>query len=510
MSKYFIGIDAGTSIVKSVLFNIKGEEIYVSKQKTQVLSPKLNWSEQNMESVYIATIRSLNDLILSSGVSSEEIIAIGLTAQGDGCWMIDKDGNPVRNAILWSDGRAATIIKEWQDNGIAEKVYDICGSALFPGAQGAILRWMKDNEPENASRIAYAFYCKDWLRFKLTGDIATDETDASLPFFDIAKKEYSDKVFTYFGIEDMKKVMPEVIPAKKAISYITDEVAEITGLRKGTPLVVGPFDVISTAIGVNAIDDGVACSIIGTTCFNEVTMDKPDTSPSNVGMTVAHGIPNKWMRALGAMNGTPNLDWFIGQLARAEKTAAKILDTDLYHYFEDKVRDIPIGANGVIYHPYISPGGERAPFVKPTAKAQFMGINLDNTKYDLLRAVYEGVAMAMLDCYKHMPAKIQEIHLSGGGASSELWCQMFSDATGKVIKIPKGSEFGAKGAIINAAVAIEYFSSYDETIDNMVKFERKYEPNMSNHEEYQKLYNLYKKIYTTNWEVWDEISEINR
>ncbi|AEE92334.1 L-xylulokinase [Tepidanaerobacter acetatoxydans Re1] len=510
MSKYFVGIDAGTSIVKSVVFDTNGEEIYVSKQKTQVLSPKPNWSEQNMDSVYIATIKSLSNLILSSGISSEDIIAIGLTAQGDGCWMIDKDGNPVRNAILWSDGRAANLIKEWQENGIAEKVYNICGSALFPGAQGAILRWLKDNEPENASKIAYAFYCKDWLRFKLTGDIATDESDASLPFFDIVKKEYSDEVLAYFGIGDMKGVLPKVIPARKAVSYITDEVAEITGLKKGTPLVVGPFDVISTAIGVNAIDDGVACSIIGTTCFNEVTMDKPDISPLNVGMTVVHGIPNKWMRAFGAMNGTPNLDWFIEELAKAEKDAAEILDIDLYTYFEDKISSIPIGSNGIIYHPYISPGGERAPFVKPTAKAQFMGINLDNDKYDLLRAVYEGVAMSMLDCYKHMPGNIKEIHLSGGGASSEFWCQMFSDAIGRVIKIPRGSEFGAKGAVINAAVAIEYFDSYEEAINNMVKMEREYEPNMSNYKEYQTLYNIYKEIYTTNWDVWDKMSQIKR
>lgn len=506
MKKYFIGIDAGTSLVKSVLFDISGNEIYVSKQKTEVLSPKQDWSEQDMNSVYIATIKTLNDVMISSGVSQVDIIAVGLTAQGDGCWMIDKDGNPVRNAILWSDGRAGGIINQWQKDGICEKAYNICGSALFPGAQGAILRWLKDNEPENVKKIAYAFYCKDWLRYKLTGVIATDESDASLPFYDIVKKIYSDETLSYYGIEDMKKVLPEVIPSYEAVSYIKDDVAELTGLKKGTPFVTGPFDVVSTAIGVDAIHNGIGCSIIGTTCFNEVSMDTPDKTPLNVGMTIVHGVPGKWIRALGAMNGTPNLDWFIDQIAEAQKDAAKILGINLYKYFEDKVKNIPIGSNGVIYHPYISPGGERAPFVKPTAKAQFMGICLDNTKYDMLRAVYEGVAMEMLDCYKNMPGEISEIHLSGGGASSDFWCQMFSDATGKDIKIPEGSEFGAKGAIINASVATKLYSNFDEAIKNMVKFERHYKPDMIKHQKYEKLYNLYKEVYTNIWNVWDELS----
>lgn len=506
MRKYFIGIDAGTSLVKSVLFDISGNEVYVSKQKTEVLTPRPDWSEQDMNSVYIAAIRTLNDLMVNSDVSKNDIIAIGLTAQGDGCWMIDKNGEPVRNAILWSDGRAGSIVKKWQKDGTNEKAYGICGSALFPGASGAILRWLKENEPENAERIAYAFYCKDWLRYKLTGDISTDESDASLPFFDIVKRKYSEKTLSLYGIEEMRKILPEVIPSYKAISYIKDDIAELTGLRKGTPFVTGPFDVVSTAIGVDAVQSGIGCSIIGTTCFNEISMDVPDTSPLNVGMTIAHGVPGKWMRALGAMNGTPNLDWFIDQIAESQKDAAKILGINLYKYFEEKIKNIPIGSNGVIYHPYISPGGERAPFVKPTAKAQFMGICLDNTKFDMLRAVYEGVAMEMLDCYKNMPGEISEIHLSGGGASSDYWCQMFSDATGKDIKIPSGSEFGAKGAIINASVVTKLFGNFDEAIRNMVKFERHYQPDMFKHEKYEKLYSLYKEVYTNVWEVWDKLS----
>lgn len=508
MSKYFIGIDAGTSLVKSVLFNMDGEELFVSKQKTEVLSPKPNWSEQDMTSVYEATILTLRSLVLQSNISAEDILAIGLTAQGDGCWMIDTDGNPLRNAILWSDGRAADIINQWQIEGISDKAYSICGSTLFPGAQSAILKWLNDNEPENVSRMAYAFYCKDWIRYKLTGDIATDESDASLPHLDIKNKVYSDKLLEYYGTKDLKHVLPKIIPSTDAISYITEEVSILTGLKPNTPLVTAPFDTIASSIGVGAIHGGDACSIVGTTCFNEVTMDTPDTSPANVGMTIAHGIPNKWMKSLGAMMGTPNLDWFIDQIAEKYRDIAKTININLFDYFESQIKNIPIGSHGIVYHPYLSSSGERAPFVKSTARAQFTGICTEHTKYDMLRAVYEGVAMEMLDCYKHMPGEINEVRLSGGGASSAFWCQMFADALGKVMKVPAGSEFGAKGSVINAAVALNIFESFDEAVAKMIKIERTYIPNMENHEKYEKLYEVYKDIYYAQWNVWDKLNDV--
>lgn len=508
MEGYLIGIDAGTSLVKSVIFDLNGEELFVAKQKTEVLSPKSDWAEQDMNSIYEATLNTLKDVMKQSKINPNKILAVGLTAQGDGCWMIDKDGNPVRNAVLWSDGRAGSIIDRWGKDGTSDKAYDICGSALFPGSQCAILNWMKEHEPENVAKISTAFYCKDWLRYKLTGVIATDESDASLPFLNIESKTYSDEAFSLYELCDLRHIVPKVIPALESVSYLTEEAAEFIGLNMGTPVVTAPFDIVSTAIGVGAIHGGIACSIVGSTCFNEVTMDKSNTDPKNVGMTIAYGLPNKWLRALGAMMGTPNLDWYIEQIGIKDKENAAAEGKNLFIYLEEKIKNIPIGSRGLIYHPYLSPGGERAPFVKPTARAQFIGLNMDHTRYDMLRAVYEGVTMEMLDCYKHISAEISEIRISGGGASSDFWCQMFADATGKLMKIPKGSEFGAKGAVINAGVAIKIFRDLDDAIDKMVAIEKVFIPNMRNNNKYEQLYKCYKDIYLAEWEVWDSINEL--
>ncbi|WP_315115885.1 FGGY-family carbohydrate kinase [uncultured Clostridium sp.] len=506
MKKYLIGVDAGTSLVKSVLFDLQGHELFVSKQKTQVLTPRQDWAEQDMYSVFQATLNTLRELVDESNISSKDVLAIGVTAQGDGCWMIDKNGDPIRNAILWSDGRAGNIINEWQESGVSDEAYKICGSSLFPGAQNAILKWLKHNEEENLSKVAHAFYCKDWLRYKLTGVVATDESDASLPHVNIRTKTYSQELFKLYGIDDLNHLFPEIIPSTKAFAPLLKNVADFTGLMEGTPVVISPFDVISASIGVGAINDGNACSIVGTTCFNEVTMSSPDITPLNVGMTIAHGIPNKWMRALGAMMGTPNIDWCIDNICALDKEYSKNSNINLFSFLEEKVQNVPVGSNGVIYHPYLSPGGERAPFVKPTARAQFTGICMDHNRYDLLRAVYEGVAMEMLDCYKHMPGEINEVRLSGGGASSSFWCQMFSDATGKIMKVPHGSEFGAKGAIINASVAINLFSSFEDAVENMVRIERQFNPNMDNNLKYEKLYDCYRDVYKAQWDLWDKLN----
>ena len=425
---YILGIDAGTSVIKAALFTLEGLELYnYSMCNTTVQSPDKGFFEQDMLEVWSALCKCVVDVVEKSSIRKESILAIGLTAQGDGCWLIDKSGNPLRNAILWLDGRAGDIIKKWQVRDIDKIVYSINGSVLFPGSISGILKWLDENEPETLSKTQYALYCKDWLKFKLTGTITTDETDASIPFFNIRKRSYSKDIFDILDLQKHEVLLPEPVETLNNKSRLTEKAAASLHLRAGIPVIAGPLDVIATAIGVGAVNNGEACSIIGTTCFSQIILEKPDIFPFNIGFTICGAEQNKWIRAMGVMAGTPNLDWILSKLDFEEKDKNNNLID--YKKLEEKLKKVPPLCDGLIYHPYILESGERSPFVKESIRAQFFGLTQKHSVYHLIRSVYEGIAFSLLDSYMHLPYRVENIKIAGGGSKSEFWCQIIADAT---------------------------------------------------------------------------------
>lgn len=508
MKKFLIGIDAGTSMVKSVVFDEEGNELAVARQRTAVLNPRPNWDEQDMNEVWEAVVKTIKEAVTKSGVTGKEICAIGVTGQGDGCWLIDEKGNPVRPAILWSDGRAGDLIARWQAEGISDKAYKILGSVLFSGVQAAIIKWLDENEPESLTRSRWALYCKDWLKYKLTGEITTDETDGCVPHFDIAKRRYSEELLKMYGTLKYEYLLPTVKAPLENHAPLSQKAASLLGLPSGIPVIGGPFDVIATATGVGAIHSGDACSIIGTTCFNEVVMDGPYIEPMNVGFTMCHGFPGLWVRAMGVMMGTPNLDWILAQVGRPYEEEAAERGMSFYDVIEEHVKKLEIGAGGVVYHPYLSASGERAPFVKPTARAQFFGITATHNRDNLVRAVYEGVGFSMMDCYQYIPMKVNRVRISGGGAQSDFWCQLLSDMTGLPLEVPKGSEFGAKGTALVAGIAVGLYKDIEDAVNKTVQLERQYQPDVEKTKRARAFYTLYRRLYEHVWDDWDLLQDI--
>lgn len=499
--EFVLGIDAGTSVVKSVVFDLEGKEIALSRRRVSIETPKPGWAEQDMEKVWQMVKETIAESIARANISPSSIAAIGVAGQGDGCRLLDKDFKPVRPSVLWLDGRAGEIVTRWEKEGLNEESFKISGSAVFSGAAAAVIKWLELNEPESLRKARYFLYAKDWIKFKLTGRICTDPSDASRAPIDLEKISYSDKLFNLFGISRYRSIFPEIVYSGKIIGETTRKVAEECGLRGGIPVTSGMIDVVATPLGLGVLQDGQAYSIIGTTCFNAVLSSGIIFEPLGIGMNLAYAFPGKFIRAMPSMAGTPNLDWFVDNFCTQEKEKGEDF---LYKIIEDKIKNIPTGSEGIIYHPYINPGGERAPFVKPSAKAQFFGIGLRHTRWHLLRAVYEGVALSMLDCFKHIPVEISEVRLSGGGAKSSFWSQIFSDAIGKTVKVPATSELGALGAAVMAGVAAGLYPGIREATDRLVKFSHIYEPDINNHKKYLEIYNVYKKIYESLWDSWDE------
>jgi xylulokinase/L-xylulokinase len=209
------------------------------------------------------------------------------------------------------------------------------------------------------------------------------------------------------------------------------------------------------------------------------------------------------MRMLAAMTATPNLDWFLKELGAGLATKARRGRGTDYKRLETVVKSVPAGSEGVMFHPYLFPGGERGPFVKPTARASFTGLSLNHSAKHLLRAVYEGVALATLDCYRHMPIEPKTVYLSGGGANSPAWCQIIADCLGKPVSVPAGSQFGAKGAALNVGVAVGYYKDARAAVSRAVKMDRFYQPDAARTKLYGQLYEIYRQTAARQMDLWD-------
>ncbi len=498
---YLLGIDVGTTISKSVVIDYQGNEIAVARCPTAVQHPFQSSSEIDMHDVWKAVCQTTQELINRHNISAEEIKGVGICSCVAGVWLLDKNKQPFRNAILWNDGRAASILEKWEKQGVMQKIFDISANAIFPGMTLPSLRWLLENEPDTLDTARYLFCGKDWVRFNLTGDIHCDESDLSQMPCDARTRGYSNELFELCGIESLRGLFPDVIDSDAIAGTVTSEAARETGLKEGTPVVTGLGDVQASMMGAGATRVGDACSIVGTSSLNNVVMDYACFEPSGIGFMFLLG-GNLWLRSLTNTSGTINLEWFMNNFFLEEKNRAERENISIYKLLENAAASIPIGSGGVIYHPYINTTGVAAPFRNAAARAQFFGIEITHTKNHLLRAVYEGLALAMRELYNSIPADTKEVLVTGGGARSPFWCQMFADCTGRRMLVPDGEEFGGKGVAILAGLGIGVFKDMMDARNHTFHLAREYEPIASNTAQYDQLYELYRNIYLALQDQW--------
>jgi sugar (pentulose or hexulose) kinase len=495
---YLLGIDVGTSLIKSVLFDVHGREIAAVRRESQVAHPHPDWSEADMEAVWAVTRDALHE-VLAQG-RGERVVGIGITGTCCGAWLVDRDGRSVRPAILWNDGRASDILAEWQRSGLTSRMFAISGNAFFPGYTLPVLAWLRQHEPSSLDRAQWLLFTKDWIRYKLTGEIATEESDCSYMPFDIRQRSFSQELFDLAGLSECSRLLPNMLIGYDLGGRVLPEIAAATGLPQGTPVVAGLVDVVASTLGAGAWRPGQACTIIGTSALNSLVSSKPIFEPPDVGVQATMPGGN-WLRSLVNTSGTLNIEWMLDVLAGEERIRAEREGVSVYDLVEAAVKQVPIGSEGVIYHPYINTAGVISPFVNPTARAQFFGISLAHTRAHLLRAVYEGVALSMLDAYENMPEKCDELLLSGGGARSEFWSQMFADATGRRVEVAEGSEFGAKGAAMMAGIGAGVYPDLKEAVST-ARVARRHQPTMEAHRRYRELYALYRELYQRLNDAW--------
>jgi len=501
MERYIIGVDSGTSGIKAVLFDLRGSEAAKSEYKINASAVFENWYEEDFNEIWEKAKLAIRRVC--APYPKESVIGIGITAQGDGLWMLDENGEAVRPGCCFCDGRSGGIVEQWEAAGITQKVFEISGTRLSAGNQPGIVRWMAENEPENLSRARHLLHLKDCLYYRLTGEIASDASDQSLVFLDMRNGGYSDALFELYGLTDQRHKYPDMRPAHASAAKIKKALAKELGVNPDIVVTNGPMDVTACALGAGVVNEGECCSIIGTAALHEMVINTARGDNIYAGMTVSHAMDGVYLRLMASLAGTPNLDWafelFGRELERGSGSADK---ADLFRHAEAMINNVPIGANGVIYHPYLLAGGERAPFFAPDARASFTGLSVKHGVADLLRACYEGVAYAMMDCYENMPLPISGLTLCGGGSGSETWRRMFADALGRPVKTVKGAELGAKGVMVANAIAQGIFRDYAEGVAATVEMDETCEPDLKNHQIYRKYFELYKKTYEALSESW--------
>ena len=491
MSRTLIGVDAGTTNIKTVAFDLDGAEIaYASRENTVAASD--GRMEQDMNRTWQRTAETISDVVEALPLDTE-IIAIGVTGQGDGCWLVDENGEPARDAILWNDGRAADIVDDWQSSGVADRIFEICRSGMFPGACLPILCWLRKYEPAVVDRADTILFCKDWVKYRLTDELTTDLTDASLPFLDVQAQEYTDELTDIVDFPELTEFLPRLEPAMTVIGGVTPTASQTTSLPEGTPVISGVIDIVASAFGSGVVTSGESSSVVGTTSLNQTLIESvPDEQP-HIGFTLAI-TEDRYTRAMASMAGTPNLDWAREHLA----------ETADFEDIEAAAKSVPVGADGVLYHPYLSSSGERSPFLKPSARAQFTGLDPTHTRSHLLRAIYEGVALALRDCYEHLPLRAETVAISGGGSRSGFWCQLFADCLGVEVTVPAGTKLGARGIALLAGVALNEYPDIETAVSEGTDVERSYTPRPEHTKRYERWYEVYRETYLAMFDAWDE------
>jgi len=490
VTRYLLGIDAGTSAVKAALFDADGREVGTASQRTRVYALQPGYSEADMHSIWLQVCATIREVCHATGIHGNQIAGVGITANMVGFWGIDAHGQPVRHAILWNDARAQTLIDQHEADapGWMHRIFALSGSVMQSGCTLPIVHWLITHEPETLARTHTIFCCKDWLRFKLTGEIATDPTEASVMPGDTHGRTYSSLAFSLLEVEAVRDKFPRVLPSETIAGTVTADASAQTGLRIGTPVAVGAGDVPASTLGAGACAVGTACIVLGTTCLSGIVCAQPTFTPPDVGLLFCQA-GGTWVRVMANIAGTSNLDWIIQQCFAHEYQQ---VGEQVYAHLETLAAASPTGSAGLLYLPYLSDAGIIAPVVAPKARAGFHGLAPAHTRVHLLRAVFEGVALAIRDCYAAMQVTtITPGVLAGRGANSPFWCQMIADVLDTQVQVPEGSEFGAKGAALLASVACGFDSTPQAAAERQTYTARRYFADADQHHLYDALHERY-------------------
>ena len=505
--KYYLGLDNGGTNTKAALYTGKGDEVGCVSVETRAIIPRTGFVERDMEEMWEANCSIIRDLLKQTSVAPEDIAGVAACGHGKGLYLWGKDGKPVRNGIISTDNRAWEYPLKWKEDGTEEKVFALSCQHILACQPVSLLAWLKDHEPGSLNDIQWIFECKDYLRYRLTGEARGELTDYSgTNFMNLHTREYDDALLELFGLEELRHALPPLCKSTDICGRISREAAEKTGLAEGTPVAGGMFDVDGCAVAVDVLSEDYVCVVAGTWSINEYIRKEP-VMDGKVLLNSLFCMPEYYLIEESSATSAGNNDWFLKTLLPELTREQHEKGQSVFDITNEWVKSIPPEEFCPVFLPFLL-----ASNVHPNAMGSFVGMSSYHTRAHLMRSVYEGVAFShkyhidKLLATREKPFK--GIRLAGGVARSEVWLQMFADVIGLPIEASGVNEPGALAAAICGAIAAGEYSGFAEAAEHMCDLAPAVQPNPANYEAYTRKYKMYLKVIGALDSVWDEMREM--
>lgn len=506
---YFMGIDAGTSGIKVIVIDRNGRVTGKGYHECNVLTPLPGYAEQNPRDWWAALNKAAVMAVESCGVG-KEIRSVSFSGQMQGCTMLDKNLEPLANCLIWLDQRAGIEAKELNCRITKEEMLEITGSYCLPSYWAAKLNWVKKNRPEQYRSICKVVFAKDYLRYCMTGELATDVSDASLTFLlDLKTRDWSERMLEVSGIS--RKILPDrVLESQEVAGYLKREVAEAWGMRAGIPVITGGGDQPVGGIGCGAVKTGIVGATIGTSGVVFGCCDIPFADKKNRGiLSTCHSVPGKYDFLGCTLSAGGSFKWLRDTFFEQEKRELEAKKKDAYDWMTGLAGEIPVGSEGLVFLPYLN--GESTPVVDADARGVFFGLTLRHGKGAVIRSVMEGVTFSLKDTieiFREVGVNVTEVRAMGGGAKSSLWRQIQADIYNARVVTTNMDEGPAAGAAILAAVGAGYYGSIAEACDAILQIKTVTEPIPENVKKYENYYQTYVKLYPALRQLYNSQAQI--
>lgn len=506
--KHLVGIDVGTTGVKTIIINAHGAVVTRTFEEYPLHTPHPNWAEQDPDDWWRATLTTVRQALSIAAIDPASIAGIGLSGQMHSSVLLDERNESLRPSILWCDTRTTEQCRWITETVGADNLARWVSNPALEGFTAPKLIWVRDHEPEIYKKIRRVVLPKDYIRYKMTGVFAMEVSDAAgTLLFDVRNRRWSHELMAAIGLP--ADIMPPVYESIDVCGHITQAFADATGLKAGTPVVGGGADNTCGAVGAGIVQPGRVLASLGTSGVVLAHTDDVLVDPDLRVHTFCHSIPHKWYLMGVTLFAGGSFRWVRDTFGQLEMSVGRLINTDPYELLAYEADQAPVGSEGLIFLPYLM--GERTPHKDANAKGAFIGLTGRHTKQHIVRAVMEGITFAMRDSIeimREMGLSVGQVRTTGGGARSTIWRQIQADVYGAEVVTINAEEGPAFGAAMLAGVGSGVYPSVEASADAIVRIVSSTEPDDKVVAQYEQYYQVFQSLYPALKPSFDQLSRL--